>query len=253
MRTNTTKAKLKAGETVLGSFVRTPDPSIIEFLGYQGWDFLTIDAEHGTIDPQQCEQMVRAAELTGVTPLVRVTTNQPPILLRFLDTGAQGVHVPWVNTQEQAEQALQSIKYQPRGIRGLAGVRAMTYGQTMNYAEYVEKANAETLTVIQVETAEAVNNVEAILNVKDIDVLFVGRTDLSHSLGVPGQVNHPTVEASVQHVADALMNSDVALGMVVGNSDQAREWRDRGARYIITGLEAILGPACRSYLASVRE
>lgn len=253
MQTNTTKAKLKAGETVFGSFVRTPDPSLIEFLGYQGWDFLTIDAEHGPIDPQVCEQMVRAAEISGVTPLVRVTTNQPHILLRYLDTGAQGVHVPWVNTQAQAEQALQSIKYHPRGIRGLAGVRAMTYGQTMSYAEYVEKANAQTLTVLQVETAEAVNNVEAILEVEDIDVLFVGRTDLSHSLGVPGQLDHPAVEQAVNRVAALIEKTEVALGMVVGNSEQARTWRDRGARYIITGLESILGPACRAYLSSVRR
>ena len=90
MQTNATKAKLKSGGTVFGSFVRTPDPSLIEFLGYQGWDFLILDAEHGTLDPNRCEDLVRAAELRGVTPLVRVTTNQPQIILRFLDTGAQG-------------------------------------------------------------------------------------------------------------------------------------------------------------------
>ncbi len=85
MQANTTKAKLQAGETVLGCFVRYPDPSLVEVIGYQGWDFLVFDAEHGVIEPRDCENMVRAAELRGVTPLVRVTTNLPPIILRYMD------------------------------------------------------------------------------------------------------------------------------------------------------------------------
>ena len=103
MQTNTTKAKLHAGEMVLGCFVRYPDASLIEVLGYLGWDFLVFDGEHGTMEPRDCENMVRAAELRGVTPIVRVTTNLAPIILRYLDTGAQGALVPWINSAEEAE------------------------------------------------------------------------------------------------------------------------------------------------------
>src|SRR5690606_8978105 len=213
-----------------------------EFYALQGWDFLTFDAEHGTLSPARCEDLVRAAELRGVTPLVRVTTNQPPIILRYMDTGAQGLHVPWVNTGEQAAQAVRSVKYHPRGIRGLAGVRASTYLQTMKYDEYVQKANAETLIIIQIETAEAVANLDDILKVPDIDVIFIGRTDLSHSLGLPGQINHPTVTEAVDRIVRAVEQSSAALGIMVATADEALEWRERGARYIINSIEAVLGP-----------
>src|SRR5712692_2312867 len=107
------KEKLKAGETTFGCFVRYPDSSLVEVLGYQGWDFLVFDAEHGTLEPRECENMVRAAELRSTTPIVRVTTNLPPIILRFMDTGAQGVQVPWVNSVADAERAVRAVKYYP--------------------------------------------------------------------------------------------------------------------------------------------
>ena len=253
MQTNTTKAKLKAGETVFGCFIRYPDPAITEFVAYQGWDFLVIDAEHGPISPDQCQNMVRAAELRGVTPISRVTTNQPSIILRFMDTGVQGVHVPWVNSSAEARAAVQSVKYHPHGIRGLAGVRAADYGQTMTLGEYVQKANAESLVVIQVETEQAVNQIDDYLAVEHIDVIFIGPTDLSHSLGVPGQNDHPRVQAAIEKIVQAVSKTDIALGIFVGNAQAALEYKARGFRYIAIGLEGLLKPACRTYLQQVRE
>ena len=253
MQTNTTKAKLKAGETVLGCFIRYPSPGITEFVAMQGWDFLVIDAEHGPISPDQCEDMVRAAELRGATPIARVTTNQPSIILRFMDTGVLGVHVPWVNSREEAEAAVRSVKYYPRGIRGLAGVRAADYGQTMPLGEYVRKANEESLVVIQVETEQGVNQVENILAVEDIDVLFIGPTDLSHSLGVPGQQDHPSVQAAMDTIIGAVAKTDIALGVFVGSAQAALQWKARGARYIAIGLEGLLKPACRDYLQTIQK
>src|SRR5258706_9990181 len=154
MRPNAAKARLKAGEAIFGCFVRYPDAGLVEVLGYQPWDFIVFDGEHGTLEPRDCENMVRAAELRGVTPIVRVTTNLPPIILRFMDSGAQGLHVPWVNSAAEAENVVRSVKYYPRGIRGLAGVRAADYGQSISFAEYVEQANRETLISIHIETVE---------------------------------------------------------------------------------------------------
>jgi len=114
---NTTKARLKAGETVFGCFVRYPDASLIEVLGYQDWDFLVFDGEHGVIEPRDCEHMVRAAELRNVTPIVRATTNAPPVILRYMDTGAQGVHVPWVNSAAEAEAVVRSLAVAMHGGR----------------------------------------------------------------------------------------------------------------------------------------
>jgi 4-hydroxy-2-oxoheptanedioate aldolase len=252
LRTNTTKAKLKAGETVLGCFVRYPDAGLVEMLGYQPWDFIVFDGEHGTLEPRDCENMVRAAELRGVTPIVRVTTNLPPVILRFMDSGAQGLHVPWVNSAAEAENVVRSVKYHPRGIRGLAGVRAADYGQTIPFSEYVEQANRETLIIIHIETAEAVERLPEIAGIDGVDVIFIGPTDLSQSYGVPGQPQHPSVQAGMQRIVEAVADSNASLGVMVSNLQAARQWRDRGARYIAIGLEALLAPATRDFLAAVR-
>jgi 4-hydroxy-2-oxoheptanedioate aldolase len=249
---NTTKARLKTGGTVFGCFVRYPDASLIEVLGYQDWDFLVFDGEHGVIEPRDCEHMVRAAELRNVTPIVRATTNAPPVILRYMDTGAQGIHVPWVNSGAEAEAVVRSVKYHPRGIRGLAGVRAADYAQRAPLGEYVQQANAETLVVIHIETIAAVERLPEIVAVDGLDVIFIGPTDLSHSLGVPGDVQHPTVQSAMQRIVDAVAETDLALGVMVGSAQAAQQWRERGARYIAIGLESLLVPAARTYLQAVR-
>lgn len=254
MRTNTTKAKLKAGETVYGCFVRYPEATLIEILGYYGWDYLLLDAEHSTITPRDCENLVRACELQNVTPIVRVTTNQAPIILRFMDTGVQGAQVPMINTRDEAEACVRAVKYHPRGNRGLAGVRPANFGQTQpfSFKEYTAQANAETMVIAQVETAAAVDALPDILQVPDIDVIFVGPTDLSQSLGLPGEVNHPLVQETFDRISVLVGASDKALGTLVPNLEVARQWQERGARYMMITMEALLGPACRNFLQAAR-
>ena len=225
---------------------------IVLLKDYLGWDFLVFDAEHGTLEPRDCENCVRAAELRSVTPMVRVTTNFPPVILRLLDTGAQGLHVPWVNSAEDAEKAVRAVKYFPRGSRGLAGVRAADFAQVGNFGDYIAKANAETLVVLQIESAEAVEALPQILEIDGVDVIFIGPADLSHSVGVPGQMEHPKVKALLDRIVELVVPSNKALGMMVGNSNAAREWRQRGARYITVTLDAIANPAVRSYLSAAR-
>lgn len=253
MLPNKTKAKLKLGETTFGCFVRYPDAGLIELLGYLGWDFLIFDGEHGPLEPRDCEHMVRAAELTGVTPIVRVTANQAPVILRFMDTGAQGAQVPNVNSAAEAKAVVQSVKYHPHGTRGLAGTRAAGFGQPAPLTEYVQQANAETLVIIHIETAEAVEQISEIVNVEGVDVVFIGPTDLSQSLGIPGQVQHPTVQAAIDDVVDAVTGARPELGIFVGNLETACKWRDRGARYIATSLEAVLRPAVQNFLKVVHS
>jgi len=222
-------------------------------LGYQDWDFFVFDGEHGTIEPRDCENLVRAAERNKVTPIVRVTTNLPPIILRFMDTGAQGLHVPLVNSAVDAENAVRAVKYQPLGMRGLAAVRAADYAQAIPLEEYTQQANAETLVVVHIETAEAVKQLSEIVAVDGLDVIFIGPTDLSHSLGVTGQLQHPTVKAAMQQIVQTVERSKTALGILVGSAQAAREWRDRGARYIAVTFESLLTPAVQHYLGAVRE
>jgi 4-hydroxy-2-oxoheptanedioate aldolase len=252
MLENRTKAKLAAGEAAFGCFVRTPEPQLIEYVGMLGWDFLVFDAEHGPLQPREVEDLCRAIEPRGTTPLVRVTTNDTPTILRFLDTGAHGVHVPWVNSAAEAEKAVRAVKYTPRGIRGLAGSRASEWGLREPIGAYVQRANRETLVVIQIETQDAVDGIDDYLKVDGIDVLFLGPTDLSQSLGHPGQLDHPDVLAAMERVADAVVGSGVTLGIYAGSVDMTKAWLDRGARYFTTSLEPFLREGMRAHLQQVR-
>lgn len=252
MLKNTTKAKLLAGETVHGCFLKYPQPALAEILALAGFDFVLFDGEHGTLEPAEIENLVRAVELRGATPLARVTTNQPQIILRYLDTGLHGVQVPWVNTTGDVERAVQSSKYGPRGVRGLAGGRASDWGLSEPIGEYTARANRETMLIVHIETADAVDLVEEYVEVDGVDVLFLGPTDLSHSLGHPGQVDHPDVQAAMQHVADVVVSSDKALGIYAGTAEFAKKWQTNGARYIATGVEEFLLRGLRTYLEDVR-
>lgn len=252
MLENRTKAKLSGGEAVFGCFIRTAEPSLIEYVAMLGWDFLVFDAEHGTLQPRDVENLCRAVEPHATTPMVRVTTNDPPTILRFLDTGAHGVHVPWVNSVAEVERAVGAVKYTPRGNRGLAGSRASGWGLEEPIGEYVPRANRETLVVIHIETQEAVDAIDDYLAVDGVDVLFLGPTDLSQSLGHPGDLSHPTVLAAMDRVADAVIGSGTTLGLYAGTVDMTKAWLDRGARYFTTSLEPFLRDGMRGHLRDVR-
>ena len=253
MQANKTKAKLKRGESVYGCFLRYPDPALVEMLAHFEWDFVVLESEHGRLDPRTCEEMVRAAELNGITPIVRVTTNSPSIILRFVDSGAQGIIVPQVNSAEEAERAVAAVKFHPRGNRGLSGSRAADYGQGLSFGDHVLQSNRETLVVLYVETAEAVRQLPQILAVEGVDVVNVGRTDLSHSLGVPGQPEHPRMQRCLQEILAGVRNSPVALGIMAANPEAARQWRARGARYISINLESLLKQSVQEFLRGARE
>ncbi len=252
MLTNTTKAKLATGEPVFGCFVRYAEPSLAEYVAMLGWDFLVFDGEHGMLQPGDLEDLCRALELRGVTPIARVTTNQPHIILRFLDSGAHGVHVPWVNTPQAVEQAVRSVKYAPRGERGLAGTRASEWGLREPLHAYVERANRETMVIVHIETREAVDAIEDYVAIDGVDVLFLGPTDLSQSMGHPGRTDHPDVVAAMERVAEVVVPSDKVLGIYAGTAAMTEAWLERGARYFTTGLEIFLKDGMTAHLERVR-
>jgi 4-hydroxy-2-oxoheptanedioate aldolase len=249
MIANTTKAALANGETVVGCFLRYPDATLAEFAALAGWDFLVFDGEHGPVQASDAADLSRAAQLRGVTPLARVPANDPPTILRFLDAGMLGVHVPNVRSVEEAERAVRAVKYGPRGIRGLAGNRLSDWRAD---ATTTEDANRETMVVVQVETAEAVAAIDDLVAVDGIDVLFIGPTDLSQALGVPGRPGHPRMLEAMDRIAEAVVPSPITLGMFAADPAAVRAWRERGARYFATGLEPLLRPAMRTYLDAIR-
>jgi 4-hydroxy-2-oxoheptanedioate aldolase len=252
MRTNALKAKLADGAAVFGCFFRYAEPSLAEYIAMLGWDFLVFDAEHGTLEPRDMEDLCRALELRDVTPMARVTTNQAHIILRTLDSGVHGVHVPWVNTAAGVEAAVRSVKYDPRGERGLAGSRASEWGIHEPLSAFVERSNRETMVVIHIETREAVDAIEAYVAIDGVDVLFLGPMDLSQSLGHPGQPTHPEVLAALERVAEVVVPSDKVLGIYAGTAEMTEEWLERGARYFTTGVEMFLRDGMMAHLDRLR-
>lgn len=250
---NAVKHKLSNGEIVKGCFVRHHAPQLAEWLTLSGWDFVMFDAEHGTLSPAQVEDLSRAVEVRGGTPFVRATTNSAPVILRFLDAGPVGIHVPWVNSAAEAEAVVRAVKYVPEGIRGLAGTRASDFGLTEPLGSYIERANRETMIVIHIETGEAVERVDEIAAVPGVDVLFIGPTDLSHSLGHPGEFDHPDVVEAMDRIAAAVVPSDKALGIYAGSAEFANHWLDKGARYIATGVDGFVKRGMQEYLKQVRR
>lgn len=246
---NPVKERLAKGEIVKGCFLRHHAPQLAEWLTLSGWDFVLFDAEHGTLSPAQVEDLSRAVEVRGGTPFVRATTNSAPVILRFLDAGPVGIHVPWVNSGAEAEAVVQAVKYVPEGIRGLAGTRASDFGITEPLGDYIARANRETLIVVHIETRDAVERIDEIAAVPGIDVLFIGPTDLSHSLGLAGQLDHPEVIAAMDHIAARTLAAGKALGLLAATKARAEQWAEKGATYLCANLENVLAPGSRDYLA----
>lgn len=253
MRKNLTKEKIKAGETAYGVFVNMGSPTIIEILGHIGFDFVIIDAEHGPMGVETCENMLRAADNVNITPIIRVAVNITQNILRYLDIGALGVQMPMINTRTDAESVVRAVKYPPEGRRGLAGVRAANYGLTGPLSEYVKEANRETMVITHVENMEAVSNVKDMLSVPGIDVIFIGPTDLSSAMGYPGQINQPEVQNMIEKLVKEIRAAGKATGTIAYDLDTLKKCKERGFQYIAYGVGPMLVKSGREYLQAARQ
>jgi 4-hydroxy-2-oxoheptanedioate aldolase len=253
VRKNVIKEKIKAGQPVLGTFVNFYSPTVVEICGYAGVDFVIVDAEHGPMVPQGCEEMIRAADVVGITPIVRIAESVPQNILRYLDAGALGVQMPMINTRADAEQVVRSVKYYPLGRRGLAGVRAAAYGLVQPLSEYVQQANQETLVITHVETMDAVHNLPEMLEVEGIDVVFIGPTDLSQAMGYPGRPQEPVVQETIDRVIKQVLASGKAVGTICSSGEQAKRLIDKGVLYLANTGVNLLASATRQFLKTARE
>lgn len=249
MQTNHTRRKLAEGEAVFGCFLRFPDAGLAELLALHGLDFVVFDGEHGTLAPRACEHLARAVELHGVTPGVRVEENRAPSILRYLDPGSLICHVPGVESAADATRAVRAVKFRPHGDRGLSASRASGFGMGDGYPAYIAHANRETQVIVHVESAAGVAAADAIAAVDGVDVLLFGALDLSHDLGRPGEVEHPELVACAERVAAAALGAGKVLGAVAGDAAGVRRWIDRGARYVLVTVEALLAPGVERFLA----
>ena len=252
MRKNVVKERLKAGQPVFGSFLNFYSPNVVEILGYSGLDFVIVDAEHGAMAPRDVEDMVRAADTVGLTPIIRVAVNLQQNILRYLDTGALGVQMPMINSRADAELAVRSVKYYPEGRRGLAGTRAAKYGLVEPLSEYVKQANAETLLVTHVETVQALETLPEVLEVPGIDVVFIGPTDLSQAMGYPGRPQEASVQEAIDRTIRQVLDAGKVVGTIVSSGEQARRLVDRGVLYLATTAIGLLASSARQYMRDAR-
>lgn len=250
MPTNLMKTKLLAGKPVFGVTMMFPAPQIVEMLGALGFDWILIDCEHGTFSLESVEQMAMAAEVSGLTPLARPLLNSPEAILQVMERGVLGVQIPHVNTAAEAKQAVEAVKYFPLGQRGIAaGTRPAAYGLRFPTADYIQAANRETLVCIQLEEKQALENLEELLQVEGVDVLFLGPSDLSQSFGVPGLVQDPIVRAAMSEAFHRISLAGKIAGSA-GTPEVIHYYRKQGAQYLYTHLHTLLAEASAAFFAS---
>ena len=200
---------LDTGKTALGAQLRFGTPAIAELYGHAGFDWLLIDGEHGPQSPTGIQAQLQAAASTPITPIVRPLRNESDLIGHYLDMGAMGVFVKDVRTPEQAQRAARACRYPPFGVRSFGPHRAAAYGFD---AEYFNRSNDQVICMANIESEEAVNDIDRIVAVEGVDVVWVGPADLSISLGVPLQVTHPRVEDAFKVVVDAAKKAGRFVG-----------------------------------------
>lgn len=234
--------RLRQGKTVYGLLTKMPSPAIVELGGHVGFDFVVLDTEHGMAGSDPLEHHLRAADSVGAEAVVRVGAPEPIETLRALDAGASGVIVPHVNDAEAAEKAVRAAHYPPKGERGLAvSTRAGRQGLS-DIKDHIGRALENTMVIVQVEHAEALDNISEIASADHIDAIFLGPSDLSLSLGHPGEMDHPSVVNAVDLITRTVVDEDsTALCVLASSENEARAWEEKGARMILFSASALLG------------
>ena len=207
MQANRVKKIIREGGLALGAYVGgIADPQIVEIIGHAGFDSAFIDMEHTSFDLRDVQLMVMAAERVGISPIVRPPGFDPAFLLRLLDMGVQGLQIPHISNAAAARAAVQSVRYPPLGDRGMAGAsRATDYGK-VPMMEHMAQSNREITLALMIEDQQALDQMDEIAKVEGVDLIVVGPSDMSRTLGVTGTPNHPKLLAVIEQLQKALKN-----------------------------------------------
>jgi 2-keto-3-deoxy-L-rhamnonate aldolase RhmA len=234
MQSNRVKALLKKGQPTFGVWIWIGSPDAVEMLAHLGFDWLVFDMEHAPVDIGAVQSLMQASNGTEITPFVRVAWNDIVMIKRALDIGAQGLVIPWVNSKDDAVKAVQAARYPPRGLRGVSPRRAALYGLDRNY---LAEADNNIAVIVQIETPEAVENAKDILSVDGVDAYFIGPMDLSTSMGIQGQFDHPEFRKAITRVADAGKALGIPGGIMCRSVADIKRAVEDGFKFIALGTD----------------
>jgi 2-dehydro-3-deoxyglucarate aldolase/4-hydroxy-2-oxoheptanedioate aldolase len=238
MRANLTRERLAKGETVFGCGLQVyRSPEICRAFAAAGFDYVFIDMEHGSYDLETVQDMIKVALENGITPIVRVAELLYSLVCRLLDAGAQGIILPRVEDPKVLEQAVSWMRFPPDGVRGYGVNPTMVGYEAHSFPEIVEHLNRNTVSVVQFETVAALDRADELLSVRGLDIMMVGPADLSISLGIPGQFEHPLLVSAVDRLIDRCVMHKVVPGIQTRSTAMAKFWAERGMRFVGAGAE----------------
>ena len=238
MRVNHTRERLAKGETVLGCAIQSyRSPEIARTFAAAGFDYVFLDMEHGSFNLETVQDMIAAAAGAGITPIVRVAELLYSLVARLLDASAQGIILPRVEDPRLLEEALSWLRFPPQGKRGFGVNATMIDYEAHTFAEIIEHQNRNTLAVVQFETTTAMERADELLSVKGMDIAMVGPADLSISLGIPGETEHPLLISTVERLIEKCNRHGVVPGIQTRSVATAKAWVERGMRFVGAGAE----------------
>jgi 2-dehydro-3-deoxyglucarate aldolase len=246
------RAKLRAGELVIGSWLQFGFPQLAEMMAGAGFDFLVVDMEHGAMGVAGMLNLVQVIQLSGAAPMVRVPANEPHFIKTALDAGAEGIIVPDVRSADEARKAAAAMFYPPRGARGVGLSRAQGFG--MEFDRYRNELEPELVLIVQIEHKDALANADSILAADGVAGFLIGPYDLSASLGKPGQFDDPEVAAALEGAELVIVRAGKPGGYHVVQSDRNALMRriQAGCRFMAYGTEMVfLGEKLRGEAAAI--
>ena len=238
MRENRLRTLWAEGRAAVNGWLAIPSSFSAEVMAHQGWDSLTIDLQHGVIDYPAAVAMLTAISTTSTVPVIRVPWLEPGILMKSLDAGAYGVICPMVNTRDDAARFVAYTNYAPRGTRSFGPIRALLYAG----ADYPQHADRTIVRFAMIETAQALDNLDAILSVEGLDAIYIGPSDLSLALGCKPAFDDvdPPVAAAIEHILERAKTHSVVAGIHNGSPEAARARISKGFRFVTIGSDARL-------------
>lgn len=239
MLENRFKQALTTEETQWGLWLGLPDTSCAEICAGAGFDWLLIDGEHASFDLTSIKYHLQATAAHASSPVVRIEDNNPTLIKRVLDIGAQTLLVPMINSADEAKQVVQAALYPPLGTRGIGSALARA-SQWNRIPHYLHRANDQVCILVQVETKQAIDNIEEIAAVEGIDGIFIGPSDLSGSMGHIGNPSHPEVTQAIKHAIKVIKGSGKAVGILSLDPTQAKQYAASGVNFIGAGVDTLL-------------